>query len=178
MRQVTLLTAEDIERTLNRMAHAVLEASRGAGGLALIGIRRRGEHLAARLQRLIADIEGESVPLGVLDITLYRDDFNSLRETIQVGRTVIEFPIDDRRIVLVDDVLYTGRTARAAIDEIMDFGRPRAIMLAVLIDRGHRELPIQPDFVGRVVPTAREEDVAVHLEEVDGADEVLLIDPR
>ncbi|HKK01718.1 MAG TPA: bifunctional pyr operon transcriptional regulator/uracil phosphoribosyltransferase PyrR [Desulfuromonadales bacterium] len=149
-----------IKRALTRIAHEILERNKGTEGLVLVGIRTGGDHLAAQLERHITEIEGVTVPLGAVDVTMYRDDLDS-RGSLPVGKTEIPFPLDDRRVVLVDDVLYTGRTIRAAMDALIDLGRPRNIQLAVLIDRGHRELPIRPDFVGRNVPTAREEQVNV-----------------
>ena len=149
-----------IKRALTRIAHEILERNKGTEGLVLVGIRTGGDHLAAQLRERISEIEGVAVPLGAVDVTMYRDDLDS-RGSLPVGKTEIPFPLDDRRVILVDDVLYTGRTIRAAMDALIDLGRPRNIQLAVLIDRGHRELPIRPDFVGRNVPTAREEQVSV-----------------
>jgi pyrimidine operon attenuation protein/uracil phosphoribosyltransferase len=149
-----------IKRALTRIAHEILERNKGTEGLVLVGIRTGGDHLAAQLRERISEIEGVALPLGAVDVTMYRDDLDS-RGSLPVGKTEIPFPLDDRRVILVDDVLYTGRTIRAAMDALIDLGRPRNIQLAVLIDRGHRELPIRPDFVGRNVPTAREEQVSV-----------------
>ncbi len=168
------MSAEEIRRALMRLAHEVLERNAGAQELALVGIRARGVPLAQRLSRMIAEIEGTEVPVGALDITLYRDDLAIRPDHPVIRRTEIPFSVDGLSIVLVDDVLYTGRTVRAALDALMDLGRPRRIQLAVLIDRGHRELPIRADFVGKNVPTARDEEVLVHLQETDGVDEVLI----
>ncbi len=162
-RETVILDQPGIRRALTRIAHEVLERNKGVGELVLVGIRTGGDHLAAQLQRRIFEIEGEEVPLGAIDITLYRDDF-STRGSLPVGKTDIPFALDGRRIVLVDDVLYTGRTIRAAMDALIDLGRPRSIQLAVLIDRGHRELPIRPDYVGRNVPTSREEKIDVEFD--------------
>ena len=173
------LDAERIQRTLMRIAHEILERNQPAlsvDALALVGIRQRGVPLARRIAANIAEITGKSVDAGALDITLYRDDL--MRQPVGtqpiVRSTEIPFSIDDRRIVLVDDVLYTGRTIRAAIDALIDFGRPSAIQLVVLVDRGHRELPIKPDYVGKNLPTSREQSVQVLLQETDGKDEVVI----
>ncbi len=170
-----IMSAEEIRRALTRLAHEVLERNAGAQELALVGIRARGVPLAQRLSRIIAEIEGLGVPVGALDITLYRDDLAIRPDHPVVRRTEIPFSVDELSIVLVDDVLYTGRTVRAALDALMDLGRPRRIQLAVLIDRGHRELPIRADFVGKNVPTARDEEILVHLQETDGVDEVVIV---
>jgi pyrimidine operon attenuation protein/uracil phosphoribosyltransferase len=169
-----VLDADRIGRSLARIAHEILERNRGVDELALIGIRTRGVPLARRLAGLIADISGHAVPTGALDITLYRDDLMRTAVGAQpvVRRTEIPFSIDDRRILLVDDVLYTGRTIRAALDALIEFGRPRAIQLIVLVDRGHRELPIKADYVGKNLPTSLAQSVQVHLAEIDGRDEV------
>lgn len=169
----TIMTSDDMRRALTRIAHEIVEWNEGAEGLVLVGLRTRGIPLAQRLASRIREFEGSMVPLGQLDITLYRDDVQT-RGPLPIGPTEIPVDVTDRRIVLVDDVLYTGRTIRAALDAVMDLGRPRVIRLMVLVDRGHRELPIRPDFVGKNVPTARDEDVSVRLAEVDGVDEVVL----
>jgi pyrimidine operon attenuation protein/uracil phosphoribosyltransferase len=169
-----VMDAEAVDRALMRMAHEVLERNKGTGALALVGIRSRGVYLAHRLQEKIHSIENTEVPSGIIDITLYRDDLSRSVQQPHVRGTKIAFPIDDRAVVLVDDVLFTGRTIRAALDALMDFGRPRSVQLAVLVDRGHRELPIRADFVGKNVPTALNESVQVHLHESDGRDEVLI----
>jgi pyrimidine operon attenuation protein/uracil phosphoribosyltransferase len=171
-----VMDADRMSRALVRIAHEILERNRGAGELALVGIRTRGVPIARRLARALKDINGHEVPTGSLDITLYRDDLmrNPVGPQPVIRRTEIPFSIDDRKILLVDDVLYTGRTIRAALDALIDFGRPRAIQLVVLIDRGHRELPIKADYVGKNLPTSLKESVQVRLQEIDGADEVVL----
>ncbi len=169
-----ILDPEEIRRALRRITHEILERNRGTGTLGILGIRRRGAHLAARIRDEIAEIESVLVPLGVLDITFYRDDLKTIAHQPVVGTTEIPFDVENRNLVLVDDVLYTGRTVRAALDEIIDFGRPRSIQLAVLIDRGHRELPIAADYVGKHVPTSQREVIAVQVVEEDGHDRVLL----
>jgi pyrimidine operon attenuation protein / uracil phosphoribosyltransferase len=163
-----------MERALTRVAHEILERHHGLEDLALVGIRTRGVPLAHRLQRLIAGIETRMVPVGVLDITLYRDDLTTVGPHALLKETRIAFPIDGKRIVLVDDVLYTGRTIRAALDGLVDFGRPRSIQLAVLVDRGLRELPIHADYAGKTVTTTPDEIVAVMLHEIDGRDAVMV----
>lgn len=163
-----------LQRALTRIAHEILEANRGTENLRLVGIRTRGVPLAQRLAARIEEIEGKPCPVGILDITLYRDDLTTIARQPLVRRTEIPFGIDERTVVLVDDVLFTGRTVRAALDALMDLGRPRRIQLAVMIDRGHRELPIRADFVGKNVPTSRDEVVAVLLEETDGDERVVI----
>src|SRR4051794_23047456 len=175
MTEKVLLTAEDVRRALVRIAHEILEANRGSHDLLVIGMRTRGVPIARRLADQIEQIEGETVPFGALDISLYRDDLPSRGMLVQVGKTDIPVDVNGKRIVLVDDVIYTGRTIRAALDAITDLGRPERIQLAVLIDRGHRELPIRPDYVGKNVPTSRTDDVQVRLTESDGRDEVALV---
>lgn len=172
-----LMDGQAISRTLLRLTHEILEKNRGIEDLVIVGIRNRGDCLARRMIESIQKIEGEKIPLGVLDITLYRDDFQKFAESPVVKETDIPFDITDKKIVLVDDVLYTGRTIRAALDALIDFGRPALIQLAVLVDRGHRELPIKADYVGKNVPTAVGEEVQVKLKEVDGEDKVLLVEP-
>lgn len=164
----------DIRRALIRIVHEIIEHNKGIKNLALIGIKRRGDFIARRIADKIKTSEGLNVPLGAVDITLYRDDLQLVSEAPIIEGTDINFDINRKTIVLVDDVLYTGRTIRAAIEEILDFGRPKAIQLAVLIDRGHRELPIQADFVGKKVPAAKNEIVDVHIKELDGEDCVLI----
>ena len=168
------MDATEIERTLARIAHQILEANGGAGSIALVGIVTRGDILARKLVDKIVGIESAEVPLGHLDISFYRDDFAS-RLAPAVHETRIDFDIDGKDIVLVDDVLYTGRTIRAALDALMDLGRPKTVQLAVLVDRGHRELPIRADFVGKNVPSAADENVRLFLEEVDGVSEVAIL---
>jgi pyrimidine operon attenuation protein/uracil phosphoribosyltransferase len=171
-----VMDGDRMARTLTRIAHEVVERNRGLDEIALVGIRSRGEHLARRLARSLHEITGRTVPTGTLDITLYRDDL--MRQAVGpqplVRRTDIPFSIDDRVILLVDDVLYTGRTIRAALDALIDFGRPKSIQLIAFVDRGHRELPIKADYVGKNLPTSRRESVQVRLEEVDGHDEVVV----
>ncbi len=170
-----VLAADDIARALKRMAHEILERNKGAAGLVLMGIRTRGVPLAERLAAHLADIEGAEVPVGSLDVTLYRDDY-ARTGPLPLGQTVFPGEIDGRVVVLVDDVLYTGRTIRAAMDAVMDYGRPQAIQLAVLVDRGHRELPIRADYVGKNLPTGPDQQVRVRLAAVDGQDEVVVSD--
>ena len=164
-----------MRRAIARIAHEIVERDRDLTALSLIGIRARGDLIAARLHEAIARNEGVDVPLGSLDITLYRDDLTRIAHAPVVRESVIPFSVDDRVVVLVDDVLFTGRTIRAAMDALVDYGRPRAIRLAVLVDRGHRELPIRADFVGKNVPTAPRDDVQVRLVETGGRDEVELV---
>src|SRR5512144_1788789 len=167
-----IMTADEIRRATIRISHEIVEKQAGTAGLALIGIQRRGVPLARRIAASIAEHEGVSLPVGALDITFYRDDLSMVAQQPVVKGTELPTGIDGKTIVLVDDVLYTGRTIRAAMDALVDFGRPQAIRLAVLVDRGHRELPIRADHVGKNVPTSREELVRGHVEEVDGLDEV------
>jgi len=171
-----IMDGQAVVRTLLRLTHEILERNRGSKNLVIIGVRNRGENLARRIIQSILDIEGEKIPFGILDITLYRDDFQKLNKSPVIQETDLPFDITDRNVILVDDVLYTGRTIRAALDAIMDFGRPASIQLAVLVDRGHRELPIKADYVGKNVPTAANEEVQVKLKEADGEDAVLLIE--
>lgn len=161
------MDADEIERALTRIAHQILEANKGCNNLALVGIVTRGDVLAKRLAAKISQIEGVSVPLGALDISFYRDDF-SIYIAPQVLGSSIPFELDGKNVVLVDDVLFTGRTIRAALDALMDFGRPATVQLAVLVDRGHRELPIRADYVGKNVPSSHNENVRLYLEETDG----------
>jgi pyrimidine operon attenuation protein / uracil phosphoribosyltransferase len=170
-----ILSADEIRRALTRIAHEIAERNEGVADVVLVGIRRRGLPLAQRVAAILADVEGAQVPVGVLDITLYRDDLRLRSPQPVVGRTEIKENIAGRTVVLVDDVLYTGRTVRAALDALIDFGRPARIQLAVLIDRGHRELPIRADFVGKNVPTARDERVEVRLAEIDGDADAVVI---
>ena len=176
--RVRVLDAASIERSLTRIAHEILERNKGLPGLGIVGVQTRGVPLARRLAATLGSIEGTPPPVGVLDINLYRDDLSRIADHPILRRTQIPFEIDEATIVLVDDVLYTGRTVRAALDAVMDLGRPRAIQLAVLVDRGHRELPVRADFVGKNVPTAPAERVDVLLRETDGRDEVLIVKPK
>ena len=171
-----VMDAERMSRSLARIAHEILERNRGIEELAFVGIRTRGVPLAKRLAHSVGEISNSEIPTGALDITLYRDDLMRHAVGAQpfVRRTEIPFSIDEKRILLVDDVLYTGRTIRAALDALIEFGRPRAIQLVVLVDRGHRELPIKADYVGKNLPTSPEESVQVRLLEIDGQDEVVL----
>ena len=172
-----VLDADQVARSLARIAHEILERNRSIGEVALVGIRTRGVPLAKRIAKSIHDVSGHDVPTGALDITLYRDDLmrTPLGPQPVVRKTEIPFSIDDKRILLVDDVLYTGRTIRAALDALIDFGRPLAIQLIVLVDRGHRELPIKADYVGKNLPTSAAQSVQVHLAEIDGRDAVEIL---
>jgi pyrimidine operon attenuation protein/uracil phosphoribosyltransferase len=174
--ETAILDQAGITRAITRIAHEILEHNKGCENLALIGIRTGGDHLAGLLQQRINEIEGTEVPLGEVDITMYRDDL-AARGSLPIGKTDIPFALDGKHVVLVDDVLYTGRTIRSAMDALMDFGRPKTVQLAVLIDRGHRELPIRADYVGRNVPTAREEDVKVIFNDEKLPLEVKLVKP-
>ena len=177
MAVVKIMDQEAIRKSVLRMAHEILEKNKHAENLILIGIRTRGVILAQRLKAAIKDIEGVDVPMGILDITLYRDDLTLVSTQPLVRQTLIDVDINDMKIVLVDDVFFTGRTIRAALDALVDFGRPAIIQLAVLIDRGHRELPIRADFVGKNIPTSKSQNVRVVLDESDGkVDEVMLED--
>jgi len=170
------LSASEIERTLVRLAHEIVEKNNGVANLGLIGILRRGVPLAQRLAKIVGRIEKTAVPVGTLDITFYRDDLSTVGHRPEVRKSAMEFDIQDKNVILVDDVLYTGRTTRAALDALFDHGRPRRIQLCVLIDRGHRELPIEASFVGRTIQTTENEIVEVKLEETDGSDKVLLVE--
>lgn len=172
-----LMSASEIERSLVRLAHEIVEKNDGTERLALVGIRRRGQFLALRLATLLARIESRPVPVGTLDIALYRDDLSQMDAKPVVKPAQIDFPIQDLNVILVDDVLYTGRTIRAALDALFDHGRPRRVQLCVLVDRGHRELPIEASFVGKYVQTTRPEMVEVKLKEIDGSEKVLLVEP-
>ncbi len=170
-----ILSGDDINRVLYRLTRQILEKNLDSKELALIGIQTRGVYLAKRIQALVKEIKGVDVPLGVLDITLYRDDLTAIGPKPIVKETKIPFDLSERRVILVDDVLFTGRTVRAALNEIMDFGRPRRVEYLVLIDRGYRELPIRADYVGKNIPTSRKEVVEVKLKGYDGIDEVVVI---
>ncbi len=171
-----LLSAQEIDRTLHRLAHEIVEKTGGAKDLALIGVRRRGVPLSQRLAKLISASAKTEVPVGTLDITLYRDDLSTIGPHPVVQSTDIDFSVDDRDLVIVDDVLYTGRTIRAAMSGLFDLGRPRRIRLCVLVDRGHRELPVEATFVGRTVETTDTEVVEVRLQEIDGEERVMIVD--
>ncbi len=169
-----VMDAEGIDRSLTRIAYEILERNKGVEDVVLVGVRTGGVFLAERLKKKIAAIEGVDVPLGVLDITLYRDDLLTTNRKPRLGKTDIPLSLDNRKVVIVDDVLFTGRTTRAAMDALIDFGRPKLIQLAVLIDRGHRELPIRADFVGKNLPSSLWEAVSVNLSELRGRDEVVI----
>lgn len=171
-----VMDASDLRRALVRMAHQILESNRGSRDLVLVGIHRRGVPLAERLGRHIAEIEGWSPPVGALDVSFYRDDV-AIRRPQEVSPTNFPFDVSGKTVVLVDDVLFTGRTVRAAIDALVDFGRPRLVRLAVLVDRGHRELPIRADFIGKNIPTSIKQEVRVMVTESDGMDSVVVVDP-
>ncbi len=172
-----MLDELDVKRALVRMAHEIVESNRGIGELVLVGIHRRGVPLAHRIGKRIGEIEKMAPPVGALDVSFYRDDVG-IRSPQQISTTDFPFDMNDKTVVLVDDVLYTGRTVRAAIDALVDFGRPRLVRLAVLVDRGHRELPIRADFIGKNIPTSKAQEVRVHVMETDGVDSVVVYDPR
>ncbi len=174
--KVRVLDKDTLNRSLMRIAHEILEKNKGTQDLCLIGIRNRGAFLAKRLAGCIEKIDKVSVPVGILDITLYRDDLTLIASQPVVRKTEIDFSIADKNLILVDDVLYTGRTVRAALDALIDLGRPKTIQLAVLVDRGHRELPIRADYAGKNIPTSKNETVEVHLEEIDDKDEVVIVE--
>jgi pyrimidine operon attenuation protein/uracil phosphoribosyltransferase len=171
-----LADEEGVKRTLTRLAHEIIERNRGSGSLVIVGMQTRGVHIANRLKALIKEIEGGDVPVGILDVTLYRDDFRLKFKQPQVQATQINFDLDEKSIILVDDVIYTGRTTRAALDALMDMGRAARIQMAVMVDRGHRELPIRPDFVGKNVPTSLGEEVRVRVKEIDDEDAIYLVE--
>lgn len=174
-RSLIIMYEQDIARTLLRIAHEVIEKNKGIQDLRIIGIKTRGEYLARRISNYIFHIEDTTIPVGVLDITLYRDDLKEKQTNAMVVKTEIPFQVTDKKILLVDDVLYTGRTIRAAMDAIIDLGRPKCIQLVVLIDRGHREFPIRADYVGRNVPTSHSEFVKVKLGEIDTVNQVEIL---
>jgi len=178
MQPTSVLSSTDIKKTLYRLAHELIEKTPELENIVLLGIQTRGVYLARRIKKLIREIEEIELPLGTLDITLYRDDLTTIGPSPLVKETKIDFDINGKVVILVDDVLYTGRTIRAALDEVMDFGRPRRVELLVLIDRGHRELPIRADFVGKNIPTSAMEFVEVRLKEADQKDEVVIIKTR
>ena len=173
-----IMDDQAMQRALRRVAHEIIENNRGVEGLTLVGIQRRGVSLARMLQALIEEVEGVRLPMGVLDITFYRDDLSLLQEHPVVNATDLPFQVQDAKIIMVDDVLYTGRTARAAMDAICDMGRPALIQLAVMVDRGHRELPIRADYVGKNLPTAKSEMVGVQVPDIDGTLGVVLYDKK
>jgi pyrimidine operon attenuation protein/uracil phosphoribosyltransferase len=173
--RIRVLDAPSIDRSLTRIAHEILERNKSLRGLGIVGVQTRGVPLARRLAERLAAIEGSAPPVGVLDINLYRDDLSRIADHPIVRRTEIPFEVDDAVVILVDDVLFTGRTVRAALDALIDLGRPRLIQLAVLVDRGHRELPVRADFVGKNLPTSPTERVDVRLREIDGDDEVVIV---
>lgn len=174
MRDTAIMSAEDIRRAVTRIAHEIVEHNRGTADLVFVGMRTRGVPLAQRLARAIRDFEGKDVPVGSLDVGLYRDDLTERGPSVSIMPSDLP-EVAGKRVVLVDDVLYTGRTVRAALDALIDYGRPRRIQLAVLVDRGHRELPIRADFVGKNIPTSRRDDVQVRLEETDGGNEYVRV---
>lgn len=174
MAKNVLMDSETIDRAIVRITSEILEKNKGAKNLVVVGVRTRGVHVAARIVKRINKIEKIKPPMGTLDITLYRDDLRGKTEWPKVEKTEIPFSVEDKEVILVDDVIYTGRTTRAAIEAIMDFGRPSSVQLVSMVDRGHRELPIQPDYVGIVVNTLRSEKVRVHLKETDGKDQVIV----
>jgi pyrimidine operon attenuation protein/uracil phosphoribosyltransferase len=174
LKKATILTKEEISRAITRISHEILEKNKDSGGLAIVGIRSRGFFIAERISVSINNLEGKELPVGALDITLYRDDLSVVSQQPMVHKTEIDFDIEGKNVILVDDVLYTGRTIRCALDALIDFGRPKTIQLAVLVDRGHRELPIRADYVGKNLPTSQKEAVQVKLEEMDGEDIVFI----
>lgn len=178
MPEDVLMSADDVRRAIVRIAHEIVEQNRGCQDLILVGMRTRGVPLAQRLSDAIRDFEGEAVPVGALDIGLYRDDLPARGTRIEIKPSDLPEDIAGKRVVLVDDVLYTGRSIRAALDALIDYGRPQRIQLAVLVDRGHRELPLRADFVGKNIPTSRGDEVLVQLEETDGIDQVLVSERR
>ena len=178
MPDTVVLSADDVRRAIVRIAHEIVEQNSGCRDLMLVGMRTRGVPLAQRLSAAVREFEGAEVPVGALDIGLYRDDLPARGTRVEIKPSELPEDIAGKRVVLVDDVLYTGRSIRAALDALIDYGRPERIQLAVLVDRGHRELPIRPDFVGKNIPTSRKDEVLVHLEETDGVDQVLVTERR
>ena len=170
-----IMDSQMITRTLMRISHEILEQNKGTDDLVIVGIRSRGDYLAQRISQFIHKIDGREIPVGILDITLYRDDLTMIDTCPVVHSTKIDFDINNKRLILVDDVLFTGRTIRCALDELVDLGRPKNIQLAVLIDRGHRELPIRADYVGKNVPTSIKQSIEVRLKEIDDSEEVVLV---
>ncbi|MBN1870102.1 MAG: bifunctional pyr operon transcriptional regulator/uracil phosphoribosyltransferase PyrR [Candidatus Omnitrophica bacterium] len=178
MKTVKIMDKDNIQRAITRIAHEILEKNRGVKNLCLIGIRTRGAVLAERVNECIQKIEGNAVPIGILDITLYRDDLTMIDVQPVVRETLIKFDLTDKEVILVDDVLFTGRTIRSALDALIDFGRPASIQLAVLVDRGHRELPIRADYVGKNIPTSANQNVQVILKETDGKEDQVIVEER
>ncbi len=174
MKETILFDAQAISRALTRITHEILEKNKGTDDLVLVGIKTRGSYLANRIYENIKAIEGKAIPVGELDITLYRDDLSEKSNEALLKGNTIDFDITDKIVILVDDVLYTGRTVRAALDAVIDLGRPRLIQLAVMIDRGHREFPIRADYIGKNIPTSRDEAIMVRLQELDGEEQVIL----
>lgn len=173
-----IIDGDGFERTITRLGHEILEKNKGAGNIVIVGIRTRGEFIARRIARLIESVEKTTLAIGSLDITLYRDDLHGKLEQPQLKGTDILFDLNGKDVILIDDVLFSGRTIRAALDALSDIGRPRTIQLAVLVDRGHRQLPIRADYVGKNIPTAAPESIRVHVQEIDGEDAVLLMHPE
>jgi pyrimidine operon attenuation protein / uracil phosphoribosyltransferase len=171
-----LVDTEGFERIITRISHEILEKNKGSKDLVLIGMRTRGEFLAKRVHAKIKSIDNENIPFGVLDVTLYRDDFRTRLKQPDVSVSNITFDINEKNVVLVDDVLYTGRTVRSALNALMDFGRPSSIQLCILVDRGHRELPIRADYVGKNIPTSNDEEIKVKMSEIDGEDAIYLVE--
>ncbi|MGD8782397.1 MAG: bifunctional pyr operon transcriptional regulator/uracil phosphoribosyltransferase PyrR [Ignavibacteria bacterium] len=174
--KATIIDEEGMGRTITRLSHEILEKNKGSKNLVILGMRTRGEFLAQRIHKKIMEIENKEIPLGVLDITLYRDDFRTRLKQPEVSTTNITFDITEKNVVLIDDVLYTGRTIRAALDAVMDIGRPSTVRFCALVDRGHRELPVKADFIGKNIPTSINEEVKVKMKEVDGEDAVYLVE--
>jgi pyrimidine operon attenuation protein/uracil phosphoribosyltransferase len=174
--KATVIDSIGMERTITRLSHEILEKNRGTGNIVILGMRTRGEFLAKRIQSKIEQIDNSKPDFGVLDVTLYRDDFRTRLKQPEVSVTNITFDINEKDVILIDDVIYTGRTVRAALDAIMDLGRPSTIQFCVLVDRGHRELPIKADFVGKNIPTSINEEVKVKMKDIDGEDAVYLVD--
>jgi pyrimidine operon attenuation protein/uracil phosphoribosyltransferase len=172
--KTVIMNGSEVRRALTRIAHEIIEANKGTDDLLLLGVQRRGVPLAESIGEAIRKVEGVDVPRGAIDITFYRDDLSTIGPSPRINETNVPIDVTDKNVILVDDVLYTGRTVRAALDVIMDWGRPRAIRLAVLVDRGHRELPIRPDFVGKNVPTSQKEIIKVKVEQFDGKQEVVV----
>ena len=173
-----IVDKEGFDRILTRISHEILEKNKGSKDLVLIGMRTRGEFLAKRIQEKINSIDKENIPFGILDVTLYRDDFRTRLKQPDVSVSNITFDINEKNVVLVDDVLYTGRTVRSALNALMDFGRPSTIQLCILVDRGHRELPIRADYVGKNVPTSNDEEIKVKMNEIDGEDAIYLVEVK